>query len=349
MSDKHINPDEFSAVLEAHRARYPLMKPADMAKLVYQAVFGPAHLGKDPESTLWAIETEWDVLSPEIHSREPEPIGNGFFRYHLNIGSDVRLAAPLLAELCLRTADEYRGDPADLRALLPLLGEDAWFEDWARKGFPSPSHSDTFRIAYQPHYRVLSAQYACYFPILFRIATLLERQDHVVLAIDGRCGSGKTRLAKLIASIFPCNVYHTDDYYLPTYERAPDWEFEPGGNIDLERLRHEVLEPSFAGEPVRYQPYDCQKAEYKAAGVMLPQPLTILEGSYSLHPALDQRYDLKIFLTCSPAAQTRRLKEREGEYFRMFKTRWIPMEERYISRCRIEENAQIIDTSELGF
>ncbi|MFQ8759475.1 MAG: hypothetical protein ACLSAF_08570 [Intestinimonas sp.] len=29
------------------------------------------------------------------------------------------------------------------------------------------------------------------------------------------CGSGKTSLAALIAALFPCNVFHMDDFFLP--------------------------------------------------------------------------------------------------------------------------------------
>ncbi|MBQ8143757.1 MAG: uridine kinase, partial [Butyricicoccus sp.] len=120
----------------------------------------------------------------------------------------------------------------------------------------------------------------------------------------------------------------------------------PGGNMDLSRFREEVLTPALAGEAVFYRPYDCQTGSYRPAELIEPRPLTIIEGSYSLHPDLHMRYDLKIFLTSSPAAQTRRLKAREGESYRMFKTRWIPMEERYISRCHIHRDALSIDTSE---
>lgn len=337
----------FDAILQAHRKRYPLMKAQDLAKLAYQSEYGPIHLGLDPEAAFWAIDTEWESLHPHTPIREPEPIGNGLCRFHMNIGCDTTLAAPLLAELCLRTAHEHTGTAEGLAEKLALLNSDPWLEEWKAAGCPSLRHSETFRIAYTPHYRLLRTDYAGYFPVLFRIAVLLQRQERIVIAIDGRCGSGKTVLAELIASLFDCNTFHTDDYYLPFYDRAPDWENLPGGNIDLARFREEVLLPSFAGHEVLYRPYDCQNDKYREPEKLAPKPLTIIEGSYALHPALDVRYDLKLFLTSTPATQTRRLKAREGDYFRMFKTRWIPMEERYISRYHIDRDALSIDTSEL--
>ena len=37
----------------------------------------------------------------------------------------------------------------------------------------------------------------------------------LVLALDGRCGSGKSGLGDLMGRLLPCNVVHMDDYYLP--------------------------------------------------------------------------------------------------------------------------------------
>lgn len=338
--------ENFEDVLRTHIERYPLIKAQDLAKLAYQSEYGPAHLAFDPEAALWEIDTEWESLAPNTPIREPEPIGNGLCRYHMNVGCDSSLAAPLLTELCLRTAAEYQGSHERLAEKLPLLGSDPWIEEWKAAGCPPVRHSDTFRIVYTPHYRVLRADYAGYFSVLFRIATLLQRQERVVVAIDGRCGSGKTELAALIASLFNSNVFHTDDYYLPVSERASDWENIPGGNMDLQRFRNEVLLPVFSGEPVFYRAYDCIESRYQEPVFHPSSALTVIEGSYSLHPELDVRYDLKIFLTSSPSAQTRRLKAREQEYFRMFKTRWIPMEERYISRYHINHDALTIDTSD---
>ena len=67
----------------------------------------------------------------------------------------------------------------------------------------------------------------------------------VVLALDGRCGSGKTTMATALAEQFPDSiVLHTDDFYLPPADRVPGWEQTPCANMDLARLRDEVLAPA---------------------------------------------------------------------------------------------------------
>ena len=73
----------------------------------------------------------------------------------------------------------------------------------------------------------------------------------VVLALDGRCGSGKTTMATALAEQFPDSiVLHTDDFYLPPADRVPGWEQTPCANMDLARLRDEVLAPARTGKPV---------------------------------------------------------------------------------------------------
>ena len=55
-----------------------------------------------------------------------------------------------------------------------------------------------------------------------KIAALLAAhpEQPVLIALDGRCGSGKTTLAGQLAEQFPASiVFHTDDYYLPPDQR----------------------------------------------------------------------------------------------------------------------------------
>lgn len=93
------------------------------------------------------------------------------------------------------------------------------------------------------------------FPLVEKLSTLLSAHpDHPVLvALDGRCGSGKTTLAAQLARQFPQSItVHTDDFYLPPASRVANWEQIPCANMDLERLRAQVLTPARdrAGRPL---------------------------------------------------------------------------------------------------
>ena len=169
----------------------------------------------------------------------------------------------------------------------------------------------------------------------------------LVLALDGRCGSGKTTLAAALQEQFPaCTVLHTDDFYLPPARRIPDWAHTPCANMDLARLRDEALRPAYAGQPVQYRTYSCREGTYQPAQELPAQPLVILEGSYSHHPLLTGYETLRVFVTCSKEEQTRRLQAREGERYANFAARWIPLEEGYFAQYGIAESADfVVDTT----
>ena len=172
----------------------------------------------------------------------------------------------------------------------------------------------------------------------------------VVLALDGRCGSGKTTMAAALAEQFPDSiVLHTDDFYLPPADRVPGWEQTPCANMDLARLRDEVLAPARAGKPVLYRAYSCREGAYLPVQQLAAQPLVILEGSYSHHPLLAPYEDFRVFLTCSDAEQTRRLQAREGDRYPDFAARWIPLEEGYFAQYSIAESADfVVETTQGG-
>ena len=121
--------------------------------------------------------------------------------------------------------------------------------------------------------------------------------------IDGRCGSGKSSLARLMEQVFSCNVFHMDDFYLPWNRRVENWMSVPGGNMDLERFRVEILDPVFAEQDVCYRRFDCGTGKVGEGELIPAKALTVIEGSYSHHPALHADYDLKIFLTCEKQEQ----------------------------------------------
>lgn len=165
------------------------------------------------------------------------------------------------------------------------------------------------------------------------IADRLARQPAVLVALDGRCGSGKTTLSERLAERFPQSItVHTDDFYLPPSRRVTGWESIPCANMDIQRLWNEVVVPARAGQAFSYQAYSCREGAYLPPRPLGPAPLVIVEGSYSHHPSLAPYYDIRIFVTCSPDEQARRLRRREVE-------RWIPLEEGYFAQYGIEKKA----------
>lgn len=178
--------------------------------------------------------------------------------------------------------------------------------------------------------------------VIARIDALLERQARVLAAIDGSCGAGKTTLAAALSDHYRCNVLHMDDFFLRPEQRTAQRYAEPGGNVDYERFLEEVLLPLKAGEPFSYRPFDCKTFTLAPAIAVTPGHLTIIEGSYSLHPYFGEPYNLKIFLSVDEDLQRRRILARPAHLHERFFGEWIPMENRYFREFGIREKCDLV-------
>lgn len=343
---------DFLTIARTHAARYPLMEARDFGKLAYQSEFGPSHLRNSGQTSQERVLTALLSEEAEGPAQPPEPIGGGLCRFHLSGDLSPVNDLPLLGRLLLRTMWETEGTEEGLRAKLDRLralnipGWEDWLAEYRRQGCPVVSHSEAFRNAYHPHYRVLRLDYAGFFPALLRLERLVRQGRPVLAAVDGRCGSGKTSFAALADVVSGwCSVVHMDDFYLPPDRRKAGWLETPGGNMDLTRLRDEVLLPLRRGEAAVYRPFDCQSGRFGEPVELEGSGLTLVEGSYSL--LLAEYYDERIFLTCSREAQAARLQKREGDGFRAFEERWMPLEERYFAQCGVEHSSSlVVDTTD---
>lgn len=178
--------------------------------------------------------------------------------------------------------------------------------------------------------------------VFSEIEKLLSEKACVKIAIDGRCAAGKTTLAARIAEQFDANVFHMDDFFLPSEKRTRERLSEPGGNVDRERFLSEVLLPIEAGEAFSYFPFDCKTQSRKSAVKVEPKGLSIIEGSYSCHPLLFGYYDLHLFLSVSKEEQLERLEKRCPEKLGDFRERWIPMEEAYFQYFSVKEKCDFV-------
>ena len=165
-----------------------------------------------------------------------------------------------------------------------------------------------------------------------QIDELLAAKDTVIVAIDGKCTSGKTTLASKLAEIYACNVFHMDDFFLRPEQRTPERFAEIGGNVDYERFREEVLLPLKTGKAFSYHPFDCSTFTLAASVAVTPKKLNIVEGTYSHHPYFGNPYDLKILLTVDEETQRKRILERPAFLHKRFFEEWIPMENQYFAK-----------------
>ena len=168
-----------------------------------------------------------------------------------------------------------------------------------------------------------------------------------IAAIDGRAASGKTTLAnKLSAELDNCTVFHTDDYFLPPEMRTEDRLNEPGGNFDRERFMREIIIPlKKNSENVRFRKFMCGSMTYSPYIDVSPTGIVIVEGAYCMHPDIRKSgiYSISIFSDTDRDIQINRIKERDGEdKLKVFKEKWIPLEEKYFHEFSIREKTDYI-------
>ena len=163
-----------------------------------------------------------------------------------------------------------------------------------------------------------------------------------IIAIDGRSGSGKTTLAAFLGKRLEASVVHMDDFFLPLPLRSRERLEEAGGNVHYERFLDEVLPHLKRREPFSYRRFDCSCMDYSGSAV-IDKPIVIVEGAYSMHPLFGKYYDLSIFLDIDKNEQMKRIEGRVGkERAEVFRSRWIPLEEKYISSFSIMEKADMV-------
>lgn len=335
------------AHLQAHAACYPLLQVEDIFKFLHQGAFGCEHLVQDERSAAAYIEQEYAAM-PKGVSPLTESLVGAYCRAHLSWLSEGVSAATLARLFCLSAKKEEKGMEALLRSLAQaqslvveraLPFDAAAFEQalstWRAAGFPALHHSDRFRAAYRPAYRVLAKSYAEYLPLFARIDSLLKKGS-AVIAIEGGSASGKTTLSALLGSVYDCNLLHADDFFLRPEQRTAERLAEVGGNFDRERFAEEVVAALSKVSPIRFRPFDCATRRLGEEIMLAPKPLTVVEGVYSTHPDLGRYYDLAVFLDISPDYQRERVEKRNSpELARRFFAEWIPMENIYFERTDI--------------
>ena len=174
------------------------------------------------------------------------------------------------------------------------------------------------------------------------IDALLEREGLILVAIDGRCTSGKTTLAQKLMQTYDCNLFHMDDFFLQEHQRTQERLAEIGGNVDYERFAQEVLRPLKTGKAFAYRPFSCQSFSLLEPVEIVPKKLNIIEGTYSHHTYFNDPYDLKIFLSVDEKLQRARVEQRPAFLHQRFFEVWIPMEERYFDGFAIRQNAHLV-------
>lgn len=164
--------ENLEQVLRRHASKYPMMQPTDGVKLIYQNVFGGGHLIKNPENCLSALQREYENTPQESHAPLLESIGNGLVRVMLNAIDSSDYSIQQLADDFIRSSKEHKGNLNGFLIKLDILRKvtdsgafnftseelEAYLEEYREAGYPMVSHSEQYRQAYNPAYRIVLAR-----------------------------------------------------------------------------------------------------------------------------------------------------------------------------------------------
>jgi len=156
-----------------------------------------------------------------------------------------------------------------------------------------------------------------------------------VLAIDGRSGAGKTRLAAELSAELGAAVVSLEDLY-------GGWDGLERG-IDL--LVSAVLEPFAAGRAARVPRYDWAAGGWAEPLPLEPPHVLIVEGVGAGARRAARFESVLAWLEAPASVRKKRALDRDGETFAPYWDMWAAQEDAMLARERTPERAGlVIDT-----
>ncbi|MGY4706989.1 hypothetical protein ACVNPS_04455 [Candidatus Bipolaricaulota sp. J31] len=163
---------ELLGLIELHRCTHPGFGVEDLAKLVYQGVFGADHLLSDPDRFAREFLEEWRCVDERAFPGEPlfEPVDprGRIYRLNLRPAKQRGVAPEALLELLL-SQTRVGADPGEFWkrwGIVVELAEEGTipFAPDRLRGYGGmlaetglvPRHSAAYRRANRPHYRLVN-------------------------------------------------------------------------------------------------------------------------------------------------------------------------------------------------
>lgn len=159
---------ELSEILLLHAEKYPKMQPCDAVKLVYQNEFGSEHYIQDPEKAFEWLCKEYETCEKLPEAPVFESVGNGIQRVYISSVDTNAYPLEQIFKDFLTCSKEHKGNLESflkkLEVLKDLVAKGAfgfsekefceYLEKYKKAGYPAVSHSETYKEAYKPAYRI---------------------------------------------------------------------------------------------------------------------------------------------------------------------------------------------------
>ena len=319
----------------------------DAVKFILQAMLGVGHLLASREGTEEGIAREMGRVEADREEPLYEILSPAWARLNLRRALAEQIRPGTLAGMMLAAGrtDFTREDVAGLcLRVVPDGGEsrkEAEFERIHDRNW-LPSHSEAYREAYNPAYRVISSEWI---PCM-EAYQAIERKRGTIGAsgyADGPLHIRAVHAGAEAGERVPGGSHAYRRFVIPHALKTPGRLAVPGGNCDAERLAGEAAAPFKEGRPVRYRRYDCMNDCLLPSETLPETRVLILEGSYCNLPAIRKFADIRLFLDAPREIRERRLARRESAAsLRQFHEKWIPLEDAYFSAYRLPDEGCVV-------
>lgn len=163
--------------------------------------------------------------------------------------------------------------------------------------------------------------------VIDKVRILKQEKPLILVAIDGRGGSGKTTHALLIKHALPeAEIITTDDFLNTEIHK-----------IDETEVERQILKPLSEGKSATYMEYDGKNRQKRT---VLPEGIVIIEGIYSNHSSLQDYYDVTVWVEAEDIKD--RVEMRDGHYDPDWEKYHRPNEDTYISEDKPQERADFV-------
>jgi hypothetical protein len=159
-------------LLAHHLQRYPRMELVDVYKLLHQSAMGPGHAIDDPADARAKLVAEVANLGegPEDPIADPISPDGKMARVHLRPYFAAGHTANVLVDAFVQTGRTYPAAPEKLEKFCACLGDlaaaggipfsrdevERYIQSISGRAYPVVHHSDAYRAAYRPAYRVVA-------------------------------------------------------------------------------------------------------------------------------------------------------------------------------------------------
>lgn len=170
--------------------------------------------------------------------------------------------------------------------------------------------------------------------LIQKILALPRKRQTLLIAIDGRGGSGKSTLSQKLQEKLPnVTIVHLDDFAYP--------------DTDRERLLKQVILPLEENKSARYQRFDWGTTQLGEWHEITPGGIVIVEGVSTLHDILYKHFDFKVWIECPANTGFQRGLKRDIDVYKVdtrdeWLNKWMPEEKKYIDEQKPQKRADYI-------